>query len=112
MYLIKLKINSFDMFSNSVTLNVILNLAKVLEIKDVKNFLLPKKIKKITVIRSPHIDKKSREQLEIKRFKRLLILKIENQNIALLFLEILKNLRFYGVEIELNIRFFSYLKRK
>jgi small subunit ribosomal protein S10 len=34
--------------------------------------LLPTKIKKYTVLRSPHADKKSREQFEIKIYKRLL----------------------------------------
>lgn len=34
--------------------------------------LLPTKIKRYTVLRSPHSDKKSREQFEIKIYKRLL----------------------------------------
>ena len=33
---------------------------------------LPVKISRYTVLRSPHVDKKSREQFEIRRFKRLL----------------------------------------
>jgi small subunit ribosomal protein S10 len=33
---------------------------------------LPTEINKYTVLRSPHIDKKSREQFEIRTFKRLL----------------------------------------
>lgn len=33
---------------------------------------LPTKIEKFTVLRSPHIDKKSREQFEIRTHKRLL----------------------------------------
>lgn len=33
---------------------------------------LPNKISRYTVLRSPHIDKKSREQFEIRRHKRLL----------------------------------------
>jgi len=33
---------------------------------------LPTKLKKFTVLRSPHIDKKSREQFEIRTHKRLL----------------------------------------
>ncbi len=33
---------------------------------------LPKKIEKFTVIRSPHVNKKSREQFEIRTFRRLL----------------------------------------
>ena len=33
---------------------------------------LPTKIERITVLRSPHVDKKSREQFEIRTHKRLL----------------------------------------
>ena len=35
-------------------------------------FPLPTRIEKFTVLRSPHIDKKSREQFEIRTHKRLL----------------------------------------
>lgn len=35
---------------------------------------LPRKIQKITVLRSPHIDKKARDQLEIRTHKRLLLI--------------------------------------
>jgi small subunit ribosomal protein S10 len=33
---------------------------------------LPRRITRFTVLRSPHIDKKSREQFEIRRHKRLI----------------------------------------
>ena len=33
--------------------------------------LLPTKIKKVTLLRSPHIDKKARDQIEQRSFKRL-----------------------------------------
>ena len=33
---------------------------------------LPTKINKFTVLRSPHVDKKSREQFEVRTYKRLL----------------------------------------
>ena len=36
---------------------------------------LPRHIKRFTVNRSPHIDKKSREQFEIRTYKRLIIIK-------------------------------------
>jgi small subunit ribosomal protein S10 len=35
---------------------------------------LPRRIERFTVNRSPHIDKESREQFEIRTFKRLLII--------------------------------------
>ena len=36
---------------------------------------LPLKIKKITLLKSPHVHKKAREQFEIKKFKKLFIIK-------------------------------------
>ena len=36
---------------------------------------LPLKIKKITLLKSPHVHKKAREQFEIKKFKNLFIIK-------------------------------------
>lgn len=36
---------------------------------------LPRRIKRFTVNRSPHIDKKSREQFEIRTYKRLIIIR-------------------------------------
>ena len=33
---------------------------------------LPTKLRKYTVLRSPHVDKKSREQFEMRRYKRLI----------------------------------------
>jgi len=33
---------------------------------------LPRRISKYTVLRSPHVDKKSREQFEVRRHKRLI----------------------------------------
>ena len=33
---------------------------------------LPTRIQRVTVLRSPHIDKKSREQFEVRTYKRLL----------------------------------------
>ena len=40
---------------------------------------LPTKIKKQTVIRSPHVNKKSREQFEMRTFKRMIEIKDSNQ---------------------------------
>ena len=37
--------------------------------------LLPTRIKKYTVLRSPHVDKKSREQFEMRIFRRLIELR-------------------------------------
>lgn len=47
-------------------------LDRFFEIKKVIN--LPNKKKKITLLKSPHVNKKSREQIEIRYYKRILYL--------------------------------------
>ncbi|MDR0631920.1 MAG: 30S ribosomal protein S10 [Holosporaceae bacterium] len=61
---------------------------------------LPNKIERFTVLRSPHIDKKSREQFELQTHKRLLdILDCLPQTVdALMKLELAA-----GVDVEIKI---------
>ena len=61
---------------------------------------LPTRIEKFTVNRSPHVDKKSREQFEIRTHKRLIdILRPSNKTVeALMSLELPA-----GVEIEIKL---------
>jgi small subunit ribosomal protein S10 len=61
---------------------------------------LPTKIERYCVLRSPHVDKKSREQFEIRTHKRLLdILEPTQQTIdALMKLELSA-----GVEVEIKM---------
>jgi small subunit ribosomal protein S10 len=61
---------------------------------------LPTRINKFTVLRSPHIDKKSREQFEIRTHKRLLdILEPTQQTVdALMKLELSA-----GVDVEIKL---------
>ena len=60
---------------------------------------LPTRINKFTVLRSPHVDKKSREQFEIRTHKRLLDILDPNQQTleALMKLDLSA-----GVEVEIK----------
>lgn len=61
---------------------------------------LPNKIDKVTVNRSPHIDKKSMEQFEIRKFRRL----IEIVNISQEITESLSNIDLpAGIEAEIKL---------
>ena len=42
---------------------------------------LPIKIQKFTLLRSPHVNKKAREQFEIRTHKRLIVLKFNDKNL-------------------------------
>lgn len=100
---IRITLKSFDSHYLSLVMKHIINIAYVLDIKTIKRIDLPKKRKKITVLRSPHIDKKSREQFEIKHNKSVLIFYIKNKLSAFLFFECLKNSQIYGVELSIDI---------
>lgn len=69
---INFKIKSFHHKIFNKAIDKILKKINSLFIKDYKIIALPIKIQRFTVLRSPHIDKKSREQFEIKTHFRLL----------------------------------------
>jgi small subunit ribosomal protein S10 len=96
-------LKSFDPQCLTIAMKHIINIARLLEIKTIKKIELPQKIKKITVIRSPHIDKKSREQFEIRHHKCVFILNIEKRLCAVLFFECLKNSQISGVELSIDV---------
>ena len=63
---------------------------------------LPKKRKLFTVLRGVHIDKKSREQFHFTLSKKKLYMPLNIKQLFI-FLFIIKNAYFYGVEIEISI---------
>ncbi len=108
---IRLTLKSFDPQCLSIALKHIIDLAFLLEIKTIKKIDLPQKIKKITVLRSPHIDKKSREQFEIRHNKSGFVFNINKRSHALLFFECLKNSQIYGVELSIDIYSSSFYSK-
>lgn len=70
---------------------------------------LPKKRKLFTVLRSPHIDKKSREQFEFIYYTKKLFIQNKNINNSALLIFFLKNSEFPGVEIEISLSYNSCL---
>ena len=73
---------------------------------------LPFLKKKFTVLRSPHIDKKSREQFEWTHYKKSLFLSFQKSSIFSLFLFLLKNSSFPGVQIQISLKHLDFLKNK
>lgn len=108
MHIFTLKIKSFDKQYKLVSIQKLTEITKFLGIQNVTRVDLPTKIKKITVLRSPHIYKKSQEQFEIRTYKTNIVLKIKQIKSSLLFIEILKNSNFFGVEIEISLNFKGY----
>tara|TARA_B100000315_G_C14385046_1_gene499265 strand:+ start:79 stop:387 length:309 start_codon:yes stop_codon:yes gene_type:complete len=69
---IRIRLKAFDHRVLDVSTVEIVNTAKRTGAQVRGPIPLPTRIEKFTVLRSPHIDKKSREQFEIRTHKRLL----------------------------------------
>lgn len=108
MYKIHFNLKSFDLIFLNATEKYLLNIFSFFNLGSTKNIMVPKKCKKITVLRSPHIDKKSREQFQIITHKKKLILSVSNKNIVLVIFEIFKNIKFNGVEVEILVEFSTF----
>ena len=95
---IKLKAYDYKLLDNAV--RDIVNTAKRTGASIVGPVFLPTRIEKYTVTRSPHVDKKSREQFEIRTHKRLIDIYEHNpQTIdALMKLELSA-----GVDVEIKL---------
>jgi small subunit ribosomal protein S10 len=68
---IRINLNAFDYRLLDTSVQEIVDTAKRTGAKIAGPVPLPTRISKYTVLRSPHVDKKSREQFEMRRHKRL-----------------------------------------
>ena len=68
---IRINLNAFDSRLLDTSVQEIVDTAKRTGAKVAGPIPLPTHIAKYTVLRSPHVDKKSREQFEMRRHKRL-----------------------------------------
>ena len=69
---IRIRLKAFDHRVLDQSTQEIVNTAKRTGAQVRGPIPLPTRIEKVTVLRSPHIDKKSREQFEVRTHKRLL----------------------------------------
>ncbi len=68
---IRINLNAFDYRLLDASVQEIVDTAKRTGAKIAGPVPLPTRISKYTVLRSPHVDKKSREQFEMRKHKRL-----------------------------------------
>ena len=71
---IKIRLESYDHEALNMSAQEIVDVARRSEAKVVGPVPLPTRIERYTVLRSPHVDKKSREQYEIRTHKRIIYL--------------------------------------
>jgi small subunit ribosomal protein S10 len=97
---IRIKLRAFDYKLLDQSTKEIVDTAKRTGAKVAGPIPLPVEIQRYTVLRSPHIDKKSREQFEIRTHKRLLdILEPTQQTVdALMKLDLSA-----GIDVEIRL---------
>ena len=108
MYTIHFQLKSFDIKYITQIETYLRGLLAFFKLHLLKVQCKPNQIKKITVLRSPHIDKKSREQFQMITHKKALVLALADKAVLFLILEILKDLKCVGVEIEILIEFITF----
>lgn len=109
MYTISLNLKSFDLDFLNRTEKYLYSLFSFLEIKKIKHKMISTKSKKITVLRSPHIDKKSREQFQMITHKRTVVVNLREKHLVLIFLNLVKSMKLPGVELEVLLEFSTFL---
>jgi small subunit ribosomal protein S10 len=107
-YELCISLKSFDFYYIENTLKKIYEILFCLKVYTHKLIVLPKSRKLYTVLRSPHIDKKSREQFEFTRCKTHLILASKNFSKIAFIIFMIKQSDFPGVEIELCINYSTF----
>jgi len=96
---IRIKLKAFDHRLLDKSTSEIVNTVKRTGAKINGPVPLPLRIEKFTVNRSPHVDKKSREQFEIRTHKRLMVIDPTPQTVdALMKLDLAA-----GVEVDIKL---------
>ena len=113
-YSMKILIKSFDFQTVQNSLIQIKKMRKILS----KNldyeqvvFELPKSTQRWTVLRSPHVDKKSREQFQIQNRCVLYSTNFRNRKELMIFFQKLKHTELYGSELSIEISHLSYFDK-
>ena len=97
--LISLFDNAIEMKSNekSSEMNVIKDMKK-----EKKHIYLPSRTSLFTVLRSPHVHKKARDQYHLKRYKGFHSIVFRHEKMAYEFIHALSKIHFIGVQIHIQ----------
>ena len=111
-YKVSLKIKAFDTGQLYKIFVYIKKMCMICGAHKIKMAFLPIKKTHITVCRSPHIDKKSREQFIQKRHKLILSFCLSNLSALHTVLFFFKTSYLPGVEYEVSVREKAYIETK
>jgi small subunit ribosomal protein S10 len=97
---IRIRLKGFDVALVDQSVGMIISKAKSTGARIAGPVPMPTSISRYTVLRSPHVDKKSREQFEIRTHRRLIdLLEPKQQTVdALMKLDLAA-----GVDVEINL---------
>lgn len=97
---IRIKLKAYDHRVLDASVQEIINAAQRTGAKIAGPIPLPTSVSRFTVLRGPHVDKKSREQFEIRTHKRLIDIETNEQTVdALMKLDLSA-----GVDIKIRLR--------
>ena len=106
---IRIKIQSFEQPAIEAAIAKLNQLLKLLNHKKgnsqekLSYTALPPTVSLFTVLRSPHIDKKSREQFQQREITANVLLPLMTKSIAPLVLTLLRNSQLVGVELRVTV---------
>lgn len=109
---IYINLKSFDYYFLEKSVKKIEKISFFLLRKHPKIIYLPKNIKRYTLLRSPHIDKKSREQFQSNTYKLQIFIDIKEYSNFSIFLFLLKHTIFPGIEMQISLRYNTFFKKK
>ena len=94
--------------------NALLHLSKLIQewnifVINFKLIPLPKKQQKITVLKSPHVHKKAREQFELLKKKSVVQIETNSKQQVRLILLLLNYSQFPGVQVKCHVRYLTSL---
>jgi small subunit ribosomal protein S10 len=101
-------LQSFDSLRLQLTCNTLIEMAQKVKLTHKAPIKLPTHKSRITVLRSPHIDKKSREQFQIGTHKRVLYIenKSAHPNAVNEFIDsIRQHLYWFGIDIKIEYKY-------
>lgn len=107
-----LYIKGFDSNILESSLTEIINTASKMGVQIGNPIRLPTKIKKYTVLRGPHVNKKAREQFEIRIYKRLLIIYNTDPKLVDNFLQFLQVNMFSSLSMKITKYRYTNLNKK
>lgn len=113
-YSMKILIKSFDPQTLKHSLEQIVKMRKLLSKVSCSNesiFGFPITTQKWTVLRSPHVDKKSREQFQIQNHSVLYNTNFNNKKELMIFFQKLKHTEIYGSEFSIEVIHSSYFNK-